>query len=118
MKGPSALDDQPVVRTVEEFDIHTGWRLEQVLFNHRGIVMTVCLIITLVLGFGATRLKLNASFEKTIPTKFPYIANYLRHKADLSGFGNAVRITVEAKNGTIYDKDYLETLRQINDDVS
>ena len=79
--------------------------------------MAVCLIITLVLGFGATRLKLNASFEKTIPTKFPYIANYLRHKADLSGFGNAVRITVEAKNGTIYDKDYLETLRKINDDV-
>ena len=102
---------------LEEFDIHTGWRLEQVLFNNRGIVMTVCLIITLVLGFGATRLKLNASFEKTIPTKFPYIANYLRHKADLSGFGNAVRITVEAKNGTIYNKDYLETLRQINDDV-
>jgi hypothetical protein len=117
VKATSALDDQPVIRTLEEFDIHTGWPLEQVLFNNRGIVITVCLIITLVLGFGATRLKLNASFEKTIPTKFPYIANYLRHKADLSGFGNAVRITVEAKNGTIYDKNYLETLRQINDDV-
>ena len=117
MKPTSALDDQPVVRTVEEFDIHTGWRLEQVLFNHRGVVMTLCLIVTLVLGFGATRLKLNASFEKTIPTKFPYIANYLRHKADLGSFGNAVRITVEAKNGTIYDKNYLETLRQINDEI-
>ncbi len=117
MKATSALDDQPVVRTLEEFDIHTGWRLEQVLFNHRGIVMTVCLIVTLVLGFGATRLKLNASFEKTIPTKFPYIANYLRHKADLGSFGNAVRITVEAKNGTIYDKNYLDTLRQINDEM-
>ena len=117
MKATSALDDQPVVRSLEEFDIHTGWRLEQALFNHRKIVMTVCLIITLVLGFGATRLKLNASFEKTIPTKFPYIANYLRHKADLGSFGNAVRITVEAKNGTIYDKNYLETLRQINDEI-
>jgi predicted RND superfamily exporter protein len=117
VKPTSALDEQPVVRTLEEFDIHTGWRLEQLLFNNRKIVMTVCLIITLVLGFGATRLKLNASFEKTIPTKFPYIANYLRHKADLGLFGNAVRITVEAKNGTIYDKAYLETLRQINDEI-
>ena len=117
MKASSTLDEQPVVRTLEEFDIHTGWRLEQLLFNNRGIVMSICLAITLVLGYGATRLKLNASFEKTIPTKFPYIANYLRHKDDLSSFGNAVRITVEAKNGTIYDKDYLDTLRKINDDV-
>ena len=68
-------------------------------------------------GLRGHAAKLNASFEKTIPTKFPYIANYLRHKADLGGFGNTVRITVEAKNGAIYDKDYLETLRKINDDV-
>ena len=117
MKATSALDEQPVIKSLDEFDIHSGWRLEQVLFNHRRIVMSVCLLITLVLGFGATRLKLNASFEKTIPTKFPYIANYLRHQADLGSFGNAIRITVEAKNGTIYDKEYLDTLRKMSDEI-
>ena len=117
MKAPSALDDQPVVKSLKDFDVHTGWKLEQLLFNHRGIVMTICLIVTIVLGYGATRLRLNASFEKTIPTKYPYIANYLRHKADLSTFGNTVRIAVEAKQGTIYDKDYLDTLQKISDDV-
>jgi uncharacterized protein len=117
LKAATALDDQPVVRSLDEFDIHSGWRLEQILFNHRGIVMSICLLITIVLGYGATRLQLNASFEKTIPTRHPYIANYLRHKADLSSFGNSIRIAVEAKNGTIYDKDYLDTLQKISDEV-
>ena len=113
----STVDEQPVVRTIEEFDKNSGWWIERVLFNHRAVVMLVCLLITLGLGYGALNTKLNASFEKTIPTKHPYIANYLNHKADLSSFGNVVRITVATKNGTIYDKDYLDTLQKINDEV-
>ncbi len=113
----NTVDDQPVVRTLEEFDTNSGWWIEKVLFNHRGIVMLVCLLITLVLGYGASKTRLNASFEKTIPTKHPYIANYLKHKADLSSFGNVIRITVATDKGTIYDKDYLETLQKINDEV-
>jgi predicted RND superfamily exporter protein len=117
MKAAGTIDNQPVVRSLEEFDCHSGWWIEQALFNHRGIVMLVCLLITLVLGYGSSKTRLNASFEKTIPTKHPYIANYLKHKTDLSSFGNVVRITVEANKGTIYDKDYLETLQKINDEI-
>jgi predicted RND superfamily exporter protein len=113
----NTLDEQPVIKTLDEFDTHTGQKLEQILFNHRGIVMIVCLLITLIFGYSATKTKLNASFEKTIPTKHPYIVNYLRHQADLSSFGNVIRITVEAKNGNIYDKEYLETLQKISDEV-
>lgn len=117
MKAGGTIDNQPVVRTLEEFDCHSGWWIEQVLFNHRGVVMLICLLITLVLGYGSSKTRLNASFEKTIPTKHPYIVNYLKHKSDLSSFGNVVRITVEANKGTIYDKDYLETLQKINDEI-
>ncbi len=117
MKAGGTIDNQPVVRTLEEFDSNSGWLIERVLFNHRGIVMLTCLLITLVLGYGASKTRLNASFEKTIPTKHSYIANYLKHKNDLSSFGNVVRITVEANKGTIYDKDYLETLQKINDEI-
>jgi hypothetical protein len=117
MNHSNSLDEQPVVKKLEEFDTHTGWRLEQILFNHRSVVIAICLVITIVLGYGASKTRLNASFEKTIPTKHPYILNYLRHKADLSSFGNVVRITVEAKHGTIYEKDYLDTLQKISDEV-
>jgi predicted RND superfamily exporter protein len=116
MKSVSNLD-QPVVRNLADFDTNSGWWVERLLFNHRGVVMAICLVITIVLGYQASKLTLNASFEKTIPTHHPYIANYLKHKADLGGLGNAVRIAVENTQGTIYDKDYLETLRQISDEI-
>ena len=47
------------------------------------------LVATVLLGWQAGKLQLNASFEKTIPTAHPYIANYLQNEKELSGLGNA-----------------------------
>ena len=79
--------------------------------------MCLCALITLVLGWQATRLQLNASFEKTIPVHHPYVQNYLKHQTDLSGLGNAVRIAVANPNGTIYESAYLDALRRLSDEV-
>jgi len=108
---------QPVVTQLDDFDTRSGSWPERLLFNHRPWVMLLCLLATLWLGQQAFRLTLNASFEKTIPTLHPYIANYLAHKGDLGGQGNALRIVVEARQGTIYDKHYLEVLQKISDEV-
>ena len=102
---------------LEDFDPRSGSRLERAVFNHRIIVLVLCVLATIVLGTSAMRLKLNASFEKTIPAGHPYITNYLAHKKELSGLGNSVRIAVEARKGNIYDASYLETLRKISDEV-
>ena len=53
-------------------------------------MVVVCAIITVALGyFAATKLVLNASFEKMIPQSQPYIKNYLTYQKDLRGLGNA-----------------------------
>ena len=104
-------------RRLEDFDPRSGSRLERAVFNHRVLVLLLCVLVTIVLGLSALRLKLNASFEKTIPAGHPYIANYLAHKKELSGLGNSVRIAVEARKGNIYDAHYLDALRKINDEV-
>lgn len=108
---------QPVVARLEDFDTRSGTLLERAFFNHRPWVMALCLLLTLVLGWQATKLQLNASFEKTIPTSHPYIVNYLAHKGDLAGQGNALRLVVQAKKGTIFDKRYLDALQKINDEI-
>jgi predicted RND superfamily exporter protein len=99
------------------FDPRSGSFLERLLFNHRLAVVFLCALVTCVLGFQAGKLRLNASFEKAIPTGHPYIANYLKYQKELSGLGNAVRIAVENPNGSIYDARYLATLAKINDEV-
>lgn len=117
MKYDSAFEQQPVVASLEEFDIHSGSLLERLLFNNRLAVTALCLAVTVVLGFQVTKLRLNASFERMIPTQHPYIVNYFQHKADLLGLGNSIAIAVETPEGTIFDPAYLETLRKINDEV-
>jgi uncharacterized protein len=100
-----------------DFDPASGSIVERALFNHRTIVVVLCLMLTVVLGWQATKLRLNASFEKTIPTHQPYIGNFLKYQGELNGLGNAVRVAVESPAGTIYDARYLDTLRKLSDDV-
>ncbi len=100
-----------------DFDPHSGSLIERALFNHRPAVLVVCLLISLILGWQTGRLTLNASFEKMIPQGHPYIVNYLEHRGELSGLGNAVRIAVVAREESIYTPAYLETLQRISDEV-
>ncbi|MFM0385663.1 efflux RND transporter permease subunit [Paraburkholderia dipogonis] len=107
----------PVVRDPKDFEQKSGSLFERLVFNHRPIVIIICAILTVFLGFHASKLTINASFEKTIPSSHPYIQNYLSNEKDLRGLGNTVRIVVENTTGDIFDPQYLETLKKINDAV-
>ncbi|MNB82592.1 MMPL family protein [compost metagenome] len=117
MKSPHASQIQPVVSRLGDFDRQSGSLLERALFNHRRVVLLVCLAVTLLFAWQSTRLQLNASFEKMIPSDHPYILNYMENRKQLSGLGNAVRIAVENKSGSIYDAHYLEQLKNLSDQV-
>ena len=101
----------------DDFDRRSGSLVERALFNHRLAVLLLCGLVTAILGWQATKLQLNASFEKTVPAQHAYIQNYLRFQNELSGLGNAVRIVVENPAGDIYDSKYLDTLRLFSDEV-
>ena len=102
---------------LDQFDRNSGNLLERLLFNNRLAIIVLCVLVTALLGWQASQLRLNANYEKTIPTSHPYIANFLEHRDELRGLGNAVRIAVESPTGSIYNAGYLDTLRQISDEV-
>ena len=111
-------DRMPVVRGLAEFDRKSGNFLERLVFNNRLLVTVVCAIVTAALGYAAaTKLVLNASFEKMIPQSQPYIKNYLAYQKDLRGLGNSLRVVVENTGGDIFDPRYLEVLKQVNDEL-
>ncbi len=116
--GLNHVDEMPVVRDLQHFDKQSGNLLERIVFNNRLWVMLLCTLVTIALGWmAATRLTLNASFEKMMPQSQPYIKNYLDNKHALRGLGNAVRVVVENPNGDIFDPSYLEVLKQVNDEL-
>ena len=95
---------------------HAGL-LERLIFNNRPVVILLCLLATLLLAWQASQIRPSTSFEKMIPLEHPYIQNMLEYRDDLANLGNTVRIAVAVKQGDIFDAQYMETLRQIHDEV-
>ena len=110
MKGPTKHHLTHPVEDVEPL-------IERLIFNNRVVLMVVLALVTLFLGYQASHIRPDASFEKMVPTSHPYIANFLKNRDDLASLGNSVRIVVETKKGDIFDKDFQEILQKINDEV-
>ena len=118
MHIPDSRTELPLPGALDPFDPQTGSRLERLIFNNRVVVLLACAVLTLVLAaLAASKLTLNASFDKMIPSGHPYIRNYLDNRAELRGLGNALRIVVENPQGSIDDPRYIETLKKIHDEV-
>lgn len=116
---PISMNDSAMA---SHFDIHSGNRLERLVFNHRPLVMLLCLVLTLLLGWQATRVVPNASFEGMLPLSHPYLQNYLAERKKTVSQANSLRIVLERRQtgeggGSILDADYLARLRALNDEL-
>jgi predicted RND superfamily exporter protein len=109
--------DLPVIADLTQFDNQSGSLLERLVFNHRAIVMILCALVTLVLGYQATKIQLQAGFEKTLPKGHEYVLNYQANQNALKGLGNNLRIVVAVKEGNIFTPDNLKFLEKVNDEI-
>jgi predicted RND superfamily exporter protein len=107
----------PVVHERAAFDSSTGSLLERLMFNYRWVLVGIFIILTVLFGIQAVKLKVNANFERMLPHSQPFIKNYLDNRNELRSLGNSIRVVVENKSGDIYDAEYLSTLQKINDTI-
>jgi predicted RND superfamily exporter protein len=117
MITPIKSDSMSVIRDPESFDSRSGNVLERLIFNNRRLILAICALLSLFLGYEATKIQVNASFEKMLPQSQMFIKNYLANRTSLVSLGNSIRIDVENVNGDIYDPHYLQVLQQVNDAV-
>ncbi|WP_311970999.1 MMPL family transporter [Pseudomonas baltica] len=96
--------------------VNGSW-LERLIFSRRPWVIALCALISVLLFWQAAQIRPGTGFEKMIPQQHPFIQNMLAHRSDLGELGNSVRISVAAEQGDIFDPAYLETLRQLNDEL-
>ncbi|MCY1270749.1 efflux transporter, putative, hydrophobe/amphiphile efflux-3 family [compost metagenome] len=109
--------EMPLVTELSSFDRSSGNLLERCVFNNRFVFILLCLVATLFLGWHATKLEVNASFDKMIPQSHPYIQNYFDNRARLGGLGNVMRVVVKNEQGDIFDEKFLNLTKQINDEL-
>lgn len=100
-----------------DLDGQPGSWLERLIFGHRPAVIALCLVASLVLLWQALSIRPATSFEKMMPLAHPFIVNMLEHRDDLAPLGNTVRIALQATDGDIFSASYMDTLRQLHDEL-
>ena len=90
--------------------------LETIFFRGRVLVLAIIAIITVVLGYEATKLRMDAGFYKGLPTGHEYIETFLEYQDRLFG-ANRIIIVVHNEKGDIWNKDFLKTLNDVTQDI-
>ena len=111
----SVIELPAVSRT--DFDIQSGSVLEKLVFNHRGIIIVLCALVTLVLGYQATKIRLDPGFAKMLPQSHEYVRNFVENRNEMAGMGDMLRLVVSTEDDTIYTPEFLNTLDEINQKV-
>ncbi len=89
---------------------------ERLVFSYRPAVLAVFAVITAAMAFFASQLQVDAGFMKQIPRKHPYMQTFTEHMNEFGG-ANRVLIALSAKDGDIFNQDYLSTLERLTKDV-
>ncbi|PIE42612.1 MAG: RND transporter [Gammaproteobacteria bacterium] len=79
-------------------------------------MLTIFLALTVFFFIKATGVTLDTSLKKMVPLSHEYIQNLFKHKDELS-LGNDIRIAIEHTEGDIFEKEFLQTLKEITDEV-
>ena len=91
-------------------------KLEDWFFAHRALTLTVLLAFTAVMAVFALQLRMEAGFEKQMPTGHSYMATVKQYEQDLFGV-NRLTVVVKARQGDIWTRDALTRLLQVTEAV-
>ena len=91
-------------------------RLESQIFDHRVGALIAIAIITLLMGYQASKLVIDAGFEKQLPLDHRYIQTYIEHQKEFGG-ANRLMIAVRSKNGEMFTPEFFKALKSVTDEV-
>ena len=78
-------------------------RVEEIIFKHRHLTVTLFALTTLVLGWFAAKTHVDASFNKQLPSDHEYIRNFKKYQEQFGG-ANRVVIALMARHGDTLDR--------------
>ena len=88
--------------------------VKSLLFSKRGLWVALFAVVTAVMAYFVTQLRIDASFEKNIPLKHEYMQTYLQYQDEFGG-ANRVFVALEATEGEIFKEEFFEALRKADD---
>lgn len=91
-------------------------RIENWFFKYRLLVLASFVVITIVMGYFAVQIRMEAGFHKQLPSSHSFVKTYYEYQDDLSGT-NSITVALRATEGDIFNKDYLSKLFELNQTI-
>ncbi|RFC49081.1 MAG: hypothetical protein DUW69_001047 [Verrucomicrobia bacterium] len=92
-------------------------RVSTWIFRHRLPLVGFFVVVTVIMAVFASRLRVDASFNKSLPLDHPYIRTFTKYQSEFGG-ANRVLIALMAKNGDIFTPDFFAQLRKVTDETT
>jgi len=91
-------------------------RASALVFDHRKVWLVVFSAMTVLFAASASRLAVDAGFNKMVPLRHEYMKVYREYEKVFGG-ANRVAIAIVQKDGDIFDKEFMSKLKGLTDDV-
>jgi predicted RND superfamily exporter protein len=90
--------------------------IEGGVFTHRRLVLLIFGLITLVMCYQVSQIKIDAGFQKLLPLKHPYMQTFMEYREE---FGGANRLLIAARNkeGDIFTPEFFDVIKNVTDEV-
>ncbi|MGB3809925.1 MAG: MMPL family transporter [Parvibaculum sp.] len=91
--------------------------VELIVFKGRILILALLAAFTVVMGYYALQLKMDAGFLKQVPTRHEYVQTFLKYQDEVPG-ANLVLVAVTAREGTIWNAAFLKRLYEVTEEVT
>ena len=92
--------------------------LEHAIFGHRALILVLFTLGTLLFAALAVRgLRIDTSFNKTLPLRHEYMRTYLDPRVAEFRGANRVLIALIARDGTMFTPQFFAAMRRATDEV-
>ena len=88
--------------------------IERIVFAKRRAVLAAFAIVTIVMGWLALELRIDAGFTKLVPVKHEYMQTFLKYQDEFGGADRVV-IAVTVPNGDMFTPEFISTLSDVTD---
>ena len=90
--------------------------IESFVFRFRFTLVLVFAVLTVLMGWFASKTYVDASFSKMLPQDHPYIDTFKEYESEFGG-ANRIVIALMAKDGNIFTPEFFATLDRATDAV-
>ena len=88
-------------------------KIENWFFKFKFPVLLSFVLLTIVMGYYAVQIRMDAGFYKQLPNNHSFVKTYYQYQDDLSGT-NSITVALRVTEGDIFNSEYFGKLYELN----